>query len=85
MKKKEKAEAHLYMSLRVATDADLRLGRRSDLVKFENVREFRVKKNSTLSILDTFSSPSSLFLYFLYPLYLFNLISPLVYRSLMVK
>eukprot|EP00026_Physarum_polycephalum_P001323 Phypoly_transcript_01324.p1 GENE.Phypoly_transcript_01324~~Phypoly_transcript_01324.p1 ORF type:complete len:1117 (+),score=280.10 Phypoly_transcript_01324:120-3353(+) len=48
VKKKEKAEAHLYMSLRVATDADLRLGRKSDLVKFDNVKEFKVKKNSTL-------------------------------------
>ncbi len=51
MKKKEKAEAHLYMSLRIATDADLRLGRRFDLVKFENVKEFRVKKASNISIL----------------------------------
>lgn len=49
-KKKEKLEAHLFMPLRVATDADLRLGRKFDLVKFDTVREFRVKKTSTISI-----------------------------------
>jgi ubiquitin carboxyl-terminal hydrolase 7 len=48
LKKKEKAEAHLYMTLRVATDNDLRSHVKFDLVRFENVKEFRVKKASSL-------------------------------------
>jgi len=47
-RKKEKMEAHLFMGLKVATEADLRQWRKCDLVRFENVREFRVKRASTL-------------------------------------
>lgn len=48
LKKKEKAEAHLYMSLRIATDNDLRAWTKFDLVRFDLVKEFRVKKASSL-------------------------------------
>eukprot|EP01113_Clastostelium_recurvatum_P049984 TRINITY_DN935_c0_g1_i1.p1 TRINITY_DN935_c0_g1~~TRINITY_DN935_c0_g1_i1.p1 ORF type:complete len:1154 (-),score=430.34 TRINITY_DN935_c0_g1_i1:57-3518(-) len=50
VKKKDKLEAHLYTTVRVATEQDLRNWRKLDLVRFEGagVREFRVKKTSTL-------------------------------------
>jgi ubiquitin carboxyl-terminal hydrolase 7 len=47
-KKKEKEEAHLYMPLKVVTDADIKASRRFDLVRFEHVKEFKVKKTSNL-------------------------------------
>ncbi|ELR18996.1 Ubiquitin carboxylterminal hydrolase domain containing protein [Acanthamoeba castellanii str. Neff] len=47
-KKKELAEAHLYLKLRVATLRDFEQSHDADLCDFEQAKEFKVKKTSTL-------------------------------------
>jgi ubiquitin carboxyl-terminal hydrolase 7 len=47
-KKKELAEAHLYLKLRVATLRDFEQSHDADLCDFEQVKGFKVKKTSTL-------------------------------------
>jgi ubiquitin carboxyl-terminal hydrolase 7 len=47
-KKKEQAEAHLYVRLKVAVLADLEQWNSNDLCDFDQVRSFKVKKASSL-------------------------------------
>lgn len=48
-RKQEKAEAHLYMHIKVATELDLARHRDFDLANFAHVRSFRVRRDSTLA------------------------------------